>query len=498
LTLYFQVDHLNELGPLMTRPPSIIWFRRDLRLDDNPTLHAALAHGKTVIPVFIWEPKAEGKWPIGRASRCWLHWSLKNLDASLRVVGSRLIIRHGNTLDNLLQLVDETRSSAVFWHRRYEPAITANDEKIEAALRTKGVTVETFNSLLLFEPWKIQTKSSTPYKVFTPYYRTCLALPEPPDPLNAPTAIGRPRTWPTSLKLEELRLLPRIPWDAGIRATWISGETAGNARFDEFLDDSLSGYLATRDRPSVPGTSRLSPYLHFGEVSPCRLWHTVRDVMNRTKHKGFRQAAEGFLRQLVWREFAHHLLFHFPYTASAPLDQTFERLPWRNDPQALRAWQRGQTGYPIVDAGMRQLWTTGWMHNRVRMLVGSFLVKDLLIPWQCGARWFWDTLVDADLANNTLGWQWVAGCGADAAPFFRIFNPVSQGERFDPKGEYVRKWVPELANVSNKWIHKPWKAPEAELLNAGVELGHSYPHPIVNHDEARKTALQLFRKLRSK
>jgi len=481
----------------MTRPISILWFRHDLRLDDNLALHAALAHGKVVIPIFIWEPEAEGEWLPGRASRCWLHWSLKGLNAALRGVGSRLIIRQGNTLDNLLRLLEETRASAVIWNRRYEPAIAARDQEIETALRRKGATVETFNALTLFEPWTVQTKSSTPYKVFTPFYRACLALPEPSAPMNAPTAIGRPRKWPTSVTLEELRLLPRIPWDAGIRSTWAFGEAAGNARFDDFISESLADYLDRRDRLDMKGTSCLSPFLHFGEISPRRIWHSVREAMRRRKQIGLRPAAEGYLRQLVWREFAHHLLFHFPRTPSAPLDHTFERFPWRNDPQALRAWQKGQTGYPIIDAGMRQLWTTGWMHNRVRMLVGSFLVKDLLIPWQSGARWFWDTLVDADLANNTLGWQWVAGCGADAAPFFRIFNPVTQGERFDPKGEYVRQWVPELANLPDKWIHKPWQSPEAELRKAGVELGCSYPRPIVDHDEARQRALEVFRKLRS-
>lgn len=481
----------------MMQPTSIVWFRNDLRLDDNPALHAALTRSKTVIPVFIWEPEAEGDWSPGRASRCWLHWSLKSLDAALRAMGSRLILRQGNTLDNLLRLLEETRASAVFWNRRYEPAITARDKEIEATLHTQGATVETFNALLLFEPWSVQTRSATPYKVFTPFYRACLALPEPAAPLKAITNIGRPRTWPSSLKLAELRLLPRIPWDAGIRATWTGGETAAHACFGDFLGDSLSVYLAARDRPAVAGTSRLSPHLHFGEISPRRIWHSVQEVMRSRKLVRFRQAAEGYLRQLVWREFAHHLLYHHPDTPSTPLDQKFKRFLWRDDPQSLRVWQKGQTGYPIIDAGMRQLWATGWMHNRVRMLVGSFLVKDLLIPWQSGARWFWDTLVDADLANNSLGWQWVAGCGADAAPFFRIFNPVSQGERFDPQGEYVRQWVPELAKLSGKWIHKPWQAPAAELRKAGVELGCSYPRPVVDHDQARQRALEAFRKLRS-
>lgn len=481
----------------MTRATSIVWFRHDLRLDDNPALDTALAHGKTILPVFIWEPEAEGEWVTGRASRCWLHGSLQHLDAALRAAGSRLILRQGNTLHNLLRLLEETAAQAVFWNRRYEPQAMVRDAEIENGLRTRGVMVETFNGPLLFEPGSIRTKSGAPYKVFTPFYRTCLAQEEPAAPVKAPISLGRPGTWPASSRLEDLHLLPQIPWDAGIRSTWTSGEAAGHARFAAFQIEALSDYLDTRDKPALPGTSRLSPYLHFGEISPRRVWHTVRDTLHNDRDHASRQNAEGYLRQIVWREFAHHLLFHFPRTSSAPLDRSFEHFPWRDDPQALRAWQRGQTGYPIIDAGMRELWTIGWMHNRVRMLVGSFLVKDLLIPWQSGARWFWDTLVDADLANNTLGWQWVAGCGADASPFFRIFNPVTQGERFDPKGEYVRQWIPELAKLSDRWIHKPWQAPEAELRKADVELGRSYPRPIVDHDEARKRAFDLFRKLRS-
>jgi deoxyribodipyrimidine photo-lyase len=479
----------------MPRPTSILWFRNDLRLDDNPALHAALAQGGNVVPLFIWDPGTEGEWPLGGASRCWLHGSLDSLACSLRAAGSRLVIRQGKTLDTLVRLLDETKAVAVFWNRRYEPATIARDKEIKATLRAKGVTAESFNSLLLFEPWAVKTKSSTPYRVFTPFYRACLALPKPDACLPAPEAIARLGQWPDSMEISDLGLLPRIPWDAGIRSNWKFGEAASVSRLNHFLSQSLANYLETRDRPDVDGTSQLSASLHFGEMSPRRAWHTVHEAMRTPGPSEATRCAEGFLRQLVWREFAHHLLFHFPHTPTAPLNQTFERFPWRDNPKALKAWQQGQTGYPVVDAGMRQLWTTGWMHNRVRMVVGSFLVKDLLIPWQRGARWFWDTLIDADLANNTLGWQWVAGCGADAAPFFRIFNPVSQGERFDPNGAYVRQWVPELAKLPDRWIHKPWQAPPLVMQEAGVTLGKSYPSPIVDHEVARKKALELLRNM---
>ena len=479
----------------MPQQTSILWFRHDLRLDDNAALRAALARGKSIVPVFIWDPMAEGEWTLGGASRCWLHQSLSRLDGALRAAGSRLIIRQGKSLDTLLQFIDETHASAVFWNRRYEPATVTCDQEIKSALRKRGVTAASFNAALLFEPWSVQTKAATPYRVFTPFYRACLALPEPEAPVAAPTTIAPLRKRLDSDELQALCLLPQVSWDAGIRSHWNCGEMAGSKRLDEFMRQSLNGYLDARDKPDVEGTSQLSAYMHFGELSPRRLWHSVRAGMRKQKDGAFARCAEAFLRQLIWREFAHHLLFHFPQTATAPLNERFARFPWRDDSMSLKAWQQGKTGYPIIDAGMRQLWTTGWMHNRVRMIVGSFLVKDLLIPWQEGAKWFWDTLVDADLANNTLGWQWVAGCGADAAPFFRIFNPISQGERFDPNGTYVRRWVPELSRLPDKWIHQPWHASQAILEDAGVSLGRTYPRPIVDHDEARKRALDLFKKL---
>jgi deoxyribodipyrimidine photo-lyase len=480
----------------MTPHTALVWFRQDLRLDDNPALDAAVKTGKPVVPVFIWDPDSEGDWSPGAASRCWLHFALERLEQALHEVGSRLVIREGASLRALAQLVDDASADSVFWNRRYEPALIARDTEIKAGLTQRGLRVESSNALLLFEPWTVKTKTSTPYKVFTPFYRACLSQPEPDAPLHAPTGIKAPAKWPTSARLASLQLVPRIHWDAGIREAWTLEDRADASSVDKFVQHGLADYPEARDRPDVEGTSRVSPSLHSGELSPRRLWHSVHAATRRLKTGPPRKAAESYLRELIWREFAYHLLFHFPKTVSEPLNPGFAKFEWRKDARGLKAWQKGQTGYPIVDAGMRQLWTTGWMHNRVRMIVGSFLVKDLLLPWQDGAKWFWDTLVDADLANNTLGWQWVAGCGADAAPFFRIFNPVRQGEKFDPEGNYVRQWVPELSKLSNRWIHKPWEAPESALKDAGIKLGSTYPQPLVEHDEARVRALEKFKKSR--
>jgi deoxyribodipyrimidine photo-lyase len=323
-------------------------------------------------------------------------------------------------------------------------------------------------------------------------------LGEPAEPQPAPTKLAASEKWPASLALGELRIEPRIPWDTGMRKSWSPGAAGAAREIERFLADGLEDYTTERDRPDHAGTSRLSPFLHFGEIGPRQVWYAVRRATRERHPRKHKEIAEPFLRQLVWREFAHHLLYHYPNTVTEPLREEFAAFPWHEDPLGLRAWQRGATGYPYIDAGMRQLWTTGWMHNRVRMAVASFLVKDLLIPWQLGAQWFWDTLVDADLANNTLGWQWTAGCGADAAPFFRIFNPVGQGERFDPEGSYVRQWVPELAKLPGEWIHKPWEAPAGVLQAAGVELGETYPRPIVDHAAARKRALEALRTITGK
>jgi deoxyribodipyrimidine photo-lyase len=439
---------------------AIVWFRIDLRLADNPALNAAIKHGGGVVPVFIWAPEEEAPWEPGGASRWWLHQSLLALQTKLEKLRSRLIIRRGPTLPAILAIAKETNATAVFWNRRYEPAVVARDEKLARALPSEGFKVETFNAALLHEQETIRNQSGKPYKVFTPFWKNLLMKIEPGEPLPAPKSLRPPARLPKSLPLEELELQPKIDWAGGIRAEWKPGEDAATLRLKHFLDAAFQDYSAQRNRPDVEGTSRLSPYLHFGEISPKQIWHAA----SRTS-KTLRSSQ--FLAEVGWREFSHHLLHHFPRTPSEPLRPEFKKFPWRKNPAHLKAWQKGMTGYPIVDAGIRELWTTGWMHNRVRMIVASFLVKDLQLPWQQGARWFWDTLVDADLAQNTLGWQWTAGCGADAAPYFRIFNPASQAEKFDPHGDYVRRWCPELSSGT-------------------------YPKPIVDHASARAVALKSF------
>jgi deoxyribodipyrimidine photo-lyase len=476
----------------MSAPPTIVWFRHDLRISDQPALNAAAQYGGPVIPLFIRAPEEEGDWPRGAAGRWWLHQSLSSLALDLEKRNSRLILRHGKPLEVLRELVRQTGAKRVVWNRRYEPAAVARDTQIKSALARDGIDCESFNASLLHEPWEIMNSSGRPFQVYTPFWRRCLSRGEPAEPLPPPARLAAPRKWPDSRPLKSLALEPRIPWADGIRNAWEPGEAGAAAELRRFLKSAVVDYSVERDRPDRAGTSRLSPYLQFGEIGPRQVWHAVRNRFADSKRSGKRKEApsgDPYLRQLVWREFAYHLLFHFPETPTNPLRAKFADFPWEDDPQALRAWQQGRTGYPYIDAGMRQLWQTGWMHNRVRMAVGSFLVKDLLIPWQRGAEWFWDTLVDADLANNTLGWQWVAGCGADAAPFFRIFNPVSQGEKFDPDGEYVRRWVPELAALPTRWIHRPWEAPDDVLKQADVVLGTSYPTPIVDHAEARDRAL---------
>jgi deoxyribodipyrimidine photo-lyase len=474
---------------------TIVWFRHDLRLADHPALVAAVARGRNVIPVFIWSQEDQGRWPAGAATRWWLHFSLQTLDRKLRAVGSRLTIRQGRSIKVLPEIVAETGASAVFWHRRYEPEAILCDTQIKSALKQQGILAESYNGSLLNEPWEIKTKTGGPYKVFTPFSKACLAHAEPAPPLAAPIRIAAPSRWPESLSIDELRLLPKIPWDIGFRSVWSPGCDGADELLKEFLPAGVSQYADERNRPDHRGTSRLSPALHFGELSPRQIWQAVCRHCDESPQSP--QIGEPYLRQLLWREFAHHLLYHFPHTAIQPLREEFANFPWQKNAKHLRAWQRGQTGYPIVDAGMRELWTTGWMHNRVRMIVASFLVKDLLISWQSGADWFWETLVDADLANNTLGWQWTAGCGADAAPYFRIFNPISQSEKFDPDGTYVRRWVPELSALPTEWIHQPWNAPPLMLREARIKLGSTYPRPIVDHDAARKEALAALDEMRS-
>ncbi len=465
-----------------SRDPLLVWFRLDLRLDDNPALTRAAETGRPLIPVFIWSPDDEKPWAAGGASRWWLHRSLASLDKSLRGRGSRLILRIGPTARELDALLEETGATAVYWNRRYEPAIVTRDAKIKKNLIDRGIEVKSHNGLLLFEPHAVRNKSGNPFQVFTPFWKHCLTLDAPP-PCELETSnhgIRPPRSWPRSEPLITLKLNPTLPWAGEFPDWWTPGEAGARRRLREFLDGPVRRYRKMRDFPAHDGVSRLSPHLHFGEIGPRRIWREAGE------------GAEAFLREVGWREFAHHLLYHFPRTTDEPLRPEFAAFPWNTDEYGWQEWTQGRTGYPIVDAGLRQLWRTGWMHNRVRMIAGSFLVKDLLIPWQYGARWFWDTLVDADLANNTLGWQWVAGCGADAAPYFRVFNPVLQGKKFDPDGAYVRQWVPELTKLPDQWIHAPWEAPAEVLSNAGVNLGKDYPRPVVDHSEARQRALRAY------
>lgn len=347
--------------------------------------------------------------------------------------------------------------------------------------------MQTFNASLLFEPWEIENKSGKPYQVFTPFWKMCMSKGVPGELLPPPKDLPAPEEWPESLSTDELSLLPEIDWDKGIRETWTPGENGAQDRLRQFVSHGIEDYARGRDEPALETTSRLSPHLHFGEIGPRQIWHAIQHA-----GLGREQAADKFLSELGWREFSHHLLHHFPGTSEHALREEFRSFPWEHDDALFKAWQRGRTGYPFVDAGMRELWHTGWMHNRARMIVASFLTKDLLLPWQEGARWFWDTLVDADLANNTQGWQWTAGCGADAAPYFRIFNPVSQGEKFDAQGEYVRRWAPELAKLPDKYVHRPWDAPEEVLDEAEVVLGETYPKRIVDHSEARIRALDAY------
>ncbi|MFH1279034.1 MAG: deoxyribodipyrimidine photo-lyase [Candidatus Eisenbacteria bacterium] len=480
----------------MTRPPSsLVWFRADLRLEDNPALEAAVRRGGPVIPVFVWAPEEEEPWAPGGSSRWWLHHSLAALDRSLRERKSRLVLRKGPSERALRELVRETGAEAVFWNRRCEPAVAARDRKVEEGLRKQGIEASSSNGSLLAEPWEIETKTGGPYQVFTPFGKALLDRPEPVGITRAPEKIAPPRTWPKSPGLGDLGLLPGVDRAAGMGEAWTPGEEGAVEALHLFLKEGAAEYETGRDRPDRVGTSRLSPHLHFGEIGPRQVWVHARRAAARERTNRLDPAP--WLRQIAWREFAHHLLHHFPSTPEKPLRPAFAKFPWRRGKAALGAWERGETGFPIVDAGMRELRTTGWMHNRVRMIVASFLTKDLLIPWREGARWFWENLVDADLANNTFGWQWTAGCGADAAPYFRIFNPVSQGERFDPEGVYVRRRVPEIGALPDKYVHRPWEAPPALLRDAGVALGRTYPKPMVDHGEARKAALAAYDKIKS-
>lgn len=477
--------------------PVLVWFRDDHRLGDNPALAAAIATGQPVLCFTILDGGSPGLRPLGGAARWWVHGSLQALNESLEKLGSRLLVFRGSAPEVVERVISETKASAIFWNRRYGAAEIAIDRAIKEKLG-RNIHVQSFSGRLIHEPWQILNQAGKPFQVFTPYLRSVMARPIDP-PLPAPKAIPG-GIWPSkalssALSIEDLGLLSSTPdWAGEIRRQWNPGEATAWKKLADFLDEGLETYATDRDIPSRPGTSRLSPHLRFGEISPRQVWHAVQSRV--ADHPGLAQNAEKFLSEVVWRDFCHQLLHTYPHLPTQSHNSRFESFPWISDEAALNAWQRGRTGYPIVDAGMRQLWRTGWMHNRVRMIVASFLVKHLLTDWRDGEAWFWDTLVDADPANNAFSWQWIAGSGPDSAPFHRIFNPISQGEKFDPDGVYVRSFVPEIAGLPDAFIHKPWEASPEALSAAGIDLGETYPCPIVPHGPARERALQAFRSLR--
>jgi deoxyribodipyrimidine photo-lyase len=473
----------------MQQRKTIIWFRRDLRIQDNAALFSGVEQG-SIVPVFIWSPEEETKRVVGEAASWWLHHSLLELDRALQRRGSKLIVRKGRSLPILKELIEETGAQAVYFNERYEPEIRFRDQQIKEALEKESIEVKAFHSNLLFPPLSIVNNQDQPYKVFTSFWKKCLQMPIPHSK-SLPTTFNSTHSDVKTLNIEELGLLPTRAWYKKFKGYWVPGEKGAIAQLEQFIEERLSGYSIKRDYPFVQQVSRLSPHLTWGEISPRWMWHQLVEQENIVSNDG-QKDIYGFLRQLVWREFGYHQLVSYPEMIDSPLRKEFTFFPWEEREGEFAAWKQGRTGFPIIDAGMRELWETGWMHNRVRMVTASFLVKHLLVPWQRGASWFEETLLDADLANNSMGWQWVSGCGFDAAPYFRIFNPIIQGQKFDEAGDYIRQWIPELKHLPAKYIHCPWTASDAILREAGVELGTSYPFPIVEHSFARERALEAY------
>lgn len=474
----------------MTTNIALVWFRQDLRRSDNPALHHAYEQGYQIVPVYILDEVNCGEWKTGGAAKVWLHHALNDLTDSL---SGHLVIRTGDAKKIIPDLVKAYDAQAVFWNRCYEKWRVERDKQIKEALQQSDIEVKSFNGSLIWEPWTIKTQSGGNYKVFTPFYRKgCLPAGEPDSPLPAPERL----TYASDKhdgNADDLNLLPARDWGDQIIQDWTISEEAAQKLLLDFVDNKMADYKDKRNLPDVEGTSRLSPYLHWGQISPRQIWSAARHA----DPGHMKQGTYTFLSEIGWREFSYHLLYHFPDFPDKNFNEKFDAYEWkRADPRTLKKWQHGQTGYPIVDAGMRQLWQTGWMHNRVRMIVASFLCKDMHIDWRHGEKWFWDTLLEADLAANSTQWQWVAGSGADAQPFFRIFNSVTQGEKFDPEGNYVRTYCPELKDLPNKFIHKPWEAPEDILKKAGISLGKEYPEPIVDHKEARAQALAAYNRIK--
>ncbi|MDD9889518.1 MAG: deoxyribodipyrimidine photo-lyase [Gammaproteobacteria bacterium] len=471
-------------------PVTLMWFRQDLRLQDNPALTAAISDGH-VLPIYILDDTNAGAWQLGAASRWWLHHSLQQLDKTL---DHKLWLFQGDPQRIIRQLISEHGIGTVYWNRCYEPWRINRDKGIKAELEKAGVAVHSFNASLLSEPWMNLKQDDTPYKVFTPFYKKCIQQLSDIDPLklDSDTLTLIPCQQKQG-KIESLNLLPKIAWYKQMEKIWSPGEAGAHERLIRFIQSGIENYKTGRDFPSLNAVSRISPHLHFGEISPRQILANVAQATHGHQIEG---QVEHYHRELAWREFSYSLLYHYPEITTQNMNRNFDRFPWMNNAKLLSIWQQGKTGYPIIDAGMRELWNTGYMHNRVRMIVASFLVKNLGIPWQRGAEWFWDCLLDADLANNSCSWQWVAGCGTDAAPYFRIFNPVTQSQKFDAKGEYIRAYVPELRNCPDKLIHDPGSADETELAKHGIRLGRDYPRPVVDLKESREAALNAYKSLK--
>ncbi|TPW25925.1 cryptochrome/photolyase family protein [Pararhizobium mangrovi] len=477
-------------GEIGGEGPIVVWLRNDLRLDDNPPLAAAAETGRPVVPLVVFDEESKDVRQLGGAHKWWFHHSLESLATSFRGKGSQLTLRRGEGAKIVPEVMEEVGADALVFNRRYDEGSRAVDDAVVEALGD-DVAVTRYAGNLLHNPDEVETNSGGYYKVYTPFMKTVMKQ-KRRAPVDAPSGFKQPDSFPKSDKLEDWDLLPTKPdWSGGIRDFWTVGEKAAHDRFADFCDECLGGYDAGRDKPDKDATSRMSPHLRWGEISPIRLWHTANAYAERRKTIPSGDL-ESFLQELVWRDFNYNLLYNFGPMATKDFNSRFDDFPWKSSKKSLEAWQAGKTGYPIVDAGMRQLWETGWMHNRIRMVVGSFLTKDLLIDWREGERWFWDTLVDGDIASNTAQWQWIGGTGADAQPFFRIFNPITQSERFDKNGDYIRRFVPELKDLPTKVLHAPWDADEETLEKAGVKLGETYPKPIIDHKKARDRALGAY------